>query len=83
MIEGREKEDTGGYDNSYEDEKTMVCMSILKTLDGLITSLDGSPVALDNVELIVAPVLEFTVRNNLVGKYLHLLTTTRFNTDHY
>lgn len=71
MIEGREKEETSGgnYDNSYEDEKTMVCMSILKTLDGLISSLDGSPVALDSVESIVAPVLEFTVRNNLVGEY--------------
>lgn len=53
---------------SFDEEKTLVCMNILKTVDQLVSSLETAPLSLDKVEAIVAPALEFTVRNNLVGE---------------
>ena len=41
-------------------------MNILKTIDQLTSSLDGTDL-LVQVENIVAPALEVTLRNNLVG----------------
>lgn len=67
-LEAREKEEEVGYEGAYDEEKTLVCMNILKTIDQLVSSLESAPASLDKVEAIIAPALEFTVRSNLVGK---------------
>lgn len=67
-LEAREKEEDVGYEGAYDEEKTLVCMNILKTIDQLVSSLESAPASLDKVEAIIAPALEFTVRSNLVGE---------------
>lgn len=42
-------------------------MNILKTIDQLTSSLDGTEL-IAKVEAIIAPALEVTLRNNLVGE---------------
>ncbi|KAI5474959.1 hypothetical protein MNV49_002143 [Pseudohyphozyma bogoriensis] len=69
-LEIRKKDEAGeeGYDGTY-DEKTFVSINILKTVDQLIRSLEASPTSLDRIEVIVAPGLEFTVKNGMVELY--------------
>lgn len=63
-LEARERNQES---HDYDDEKMMVQMNILKTIEQLISSLDGTDL-LVQVENIVAPALEVTLRNNLVGE---------------
>lgn len=60
---------TDNYEG-YDEEKTLVCMNILKTLDELVSSLESIPESLDQVEAIIAPVLHYTVQMNHVGQFL-------------
>lgn len=67
-IEARAKEEQSAFDDLGGEEKTLVCMNLLKTIDQLVSSLEKAPVSLAEVELIVAPALELTIRANLVGE---------------
>lgn len=68
--EVREKaEAADNYDGGFDDEKTLVCMNILRTIEQLVSSLAKSPESLAKVEALVAPALDFTVRNSLVGVF--------------
>jgi len=63
-LEARERT---GDNLDYDDEKMLVQMNILKTIDQLTSSLDGTEL-IAKVEAIIAPALEVTLRNNLVGE---------------
>lgn len=71
MLETRAKEAEAEtlYDELGSEEKTLVCMNLLKTIDQLVTSLDKSPTSLARVEGLVLPGLELTIRHNLVGAF--------------
>lgn len=63
-LEARERT---GDNLDYDDEKMLVQMNILKTIDQLTSSLDGTEL-IAKVEAIIAPALEVTLRNDLVGE---------------
>lgn len=63
-LEARDRESDGVAD--YDDEKVLVQMNILKTIDQLVSSLEGTEL-LPQVEAIIGPALDVTIRNNLVG----------------
>ncbi|KAK4703327.1 hypothetical protein P7C70_g2895, partial [Phenoliferia sp. Uapishka_3] len=66
----REKqEQMDSYDGGFDDEKTLVCMNLLKTIEQLVSSLAKNPESLARVEELVTPALLFTVQNNLVELY--------------
>lgn len=71
-LESRTREAEAGtlYDELGGEEKTLVCMNILKTIDQLVGSLEKSPVSLAKVEETVLPGLELTIRHNLLGRLL-------------
>jgi hypothetical protein len=64
----------------YDDEKTLVQMNILKTIDQLVTSLEGTEL-LPKIEGIIGPALEMTIRNNLVGERIWFLRLGEASTD--
>lgn len=74
-LEARTREAEAGtlYDELGGEEKTLVCMNILKTIDQLVGSLEKSPASLAKVEAIVLPGLEATIRHNLLGELLVLV----------
>lgn len=65
-LEGRERHTEDSDD--FDDEKILVQINVLKTVDQLVASLEGSADLLDKVEIVIAPALEITLRNNIVGK---------------
>lgn len=67
-IESRERNTDDS--NDFDDEKILVQMNVLKTVDQLVSSLDDSPDLLDKVEAVITPALAITLQNNLVGQYL-------------
>lgn len=67
IRESIEARDRTGDNLDYDDEKMLVQMNILKTIDQLTSSLDGTEL-ITKVEAIIAPALEVTLRNNLVGE---------------
>ncbi|KAM0754334.1 ARM repeat-containing protein [Meredithblackwellia eburnea MCA 4105] len=69
-LDAREKADQEDeYEGTFDDEKTLVCMNILKTVESLVSSLAKNPVSLARVEELIAPALLYTVQNNLVELY--------------
>lgn len=77
-LEARERE--RGNPSQYEDvgaeEKTLVCMNILKTVDQLIGSLEKAPESLARIEEIIVPGLALTIRHNFVGADQDLRSAT-------
>ena len=61
----------------FDDEKMLVQMNILKTIEQLTSSLEGTDL-LDKVEATIAPALEVVIRNNMVGKLLCLECSYHF-----
>lgn len=66
-LEARQR-DANNPNADYDDEKMLVQMNILKTIDQLTSSLDGTDL-IDKVESIIAPALQVTLANNLVGEF--------------
>ncbi|KAK4050929.1 Nonsense-mediated mRNA decay protein 5 [Microbotryomycetes sp. JL221] len=53
---------------NFDDEKMLVQMNLLKTIEQLICSLEGTEL-LDKVELSIVPALEIVIRNQMVELY--------------
>jgi len=64
-LEAREKEENGG-EPDYDDEKTLVKMNLLKTLDQLVSGVQERPDLLAELEAVIAPILEATLRHNVI-----------------
>ncbi|GAA6059439.1 hypothetical protein JCM10212_005378 [Sporobolomyces blumeae] len=62
-LESRDK-DPSGLD-SYEDEKTMVMMNVLKTIEQLISSVRDKKDLVAQIETLVAPLMEATIRQSV------------------
>ncbi|KAM0788606.1 hypothetical protein ACM66B_001727 [Microbotryomycetes sp. NB124-2] len=66
-LEARERDPD--YDSlNFDDEKMLVQMNILKTVEQLTSSLEGTDL-LDKVEATIVPALEVVVRNHMVELY--------------
>ncbi|GAA5932308.1 uncharacterized protein JCM15063_001186 [Sporobolomyces koalae] len=64
-IEARDKDPSGGLD-VYDDEKTMVMMNVLKTIEQLVSSVRDKKDLVAQIEAMVAPLLEATIRQNVI-----------------
>ncbi|GAA5825525.1 hypothetical protein JCM3770_004314, partial [Rhodotorula araucariae] len=62
-LEAREKE---GADDLFDDEKTMVMMNVLKTIEQLVSSVREKKELVAEIEKSVAPLLEASIRNSVV-----------------
>ncbi|GAA5967114.1 hypothetical protein JCM11641_000445 [Rhodosporidiobolus odoratus] len=61
-LESRDKENEPGYD----DEKTLVMMNVLKTVEQLVASVREKQELVAEIEKAIAPLLEATIRNSVV-----------------
>jgi len=75
-IEARDKDPSGGLD-AYDDEKTMVMMNVLKTIEQLVSSVRDKKDLVAQIETMVAPLMEATIRQNVVGTCSTLLSRVR------
>ncbi|KAK4053547.1 Nonsense-mediated mRNA decay protein 5 [Microbotryomycetes sp. JL201] len=66
-LEARER-DPEFESLNFDDEKMLVQMNILKTIEQLTSSLEGTEL-LDKVEATIAPALEVVIRNHMVELY--------------
>ncbi|GAA6009458.1 hypothetical protein JCM11491_003564 [Sporobolomyces phaffii] len=64
-IEARDKDPSGGLD-AYDDEKTMVMMNVLKTIEQLVSSVREKKDLVAQIETMVVPLLEATIRQNVI-----------------
>lgn len=64
-LESREK--SGDAFDYGEDEKTLVMMNVLKTIEQLISSVREKKELVAEMEKAVVPLLEVTIRNSVVG----------------
>lgn len=76
-IEARDKDPSGGLD-AYDDEKTMVMMNVLKTIEQLVSSVRDKKDLVAQIETMVAPLMEATIRQNVVGTTRVLLSIMSF-----
>ncbi|KDE03158.1 hypothetical protein MVLG_06352 [Microbotryum lychnidis-dioicae p1A1 Lamole] len=67
-IEARARSNPDDESLLYGDEKTLVQMNLLKTIEQLTVSLEGTPM-LDQIEAIVAPALQITIENECIDLY--------------
>ncbi|BGP14532.1 hypothetical protein JCM10213_005180 [Rhodosporidiobolus nylandii] len=65
-LESRDK-DTG--DVNYDDEKTLVMMNVLKTVEQLVASVREKKDLVAEIEKAVVPLLDATIRNGVVELY--------------
>lgn len=74
-IEARDKDPSGGLD-VYDDEKTMVMMNVLKTIEQLVSSVRDKKDLVAQIETMIVPLLEATIRQNVIGElFISLLHT--------
>ncbi|BGP23398.1 nonsense-mediated mRNA decay protein [Rhodotorula toruloides] len=66
-LETRDK-DPSGID-TYDDEKTMVMMNVLKTIEQLISSAREKKELVAEIEKAVVPLIEATIRHSVVELY--------------
>ncbi|GAA5935374.1 hypothetical protein JCM1841_001937 [Sporobolomyces salmonicolor] len=64
-LEAREKDPNGGLD-AYDDEKTLVMMNVLKTIEQLVSSVRQKKDLVAQIEAMMAPLMEATIRNSVV-----------------
>ncbi|GAA5946962.1 hypothetical protein JCM3765_002093 [Sporobolomyces pararoseus] len=64
-IEARDKDPSGGLD-VYDDEKTMVMMNVLKTIEQLVSSVRDKKDLVAQIETMIVPLLEATIRQNVI-----------------
>ncbi|GAA5868463.1 hypothetical protein JCM1840_007004 [Sporobolomyces johnsonii] len=64
-LEAREKDPNGGLD-VYDDEKTLVMMNVLKTIEQLVSSVRQKKDLVAQIEAMIAPLMEATIRNSVV-----------------
>ncbi|GAA5868690.1 hypothetical protein JCM8547_003784 [Rhodosporidiobolus lusitaniae] len=62
-LEAREKDPSS---LEYDDEKTLVCMNVLKTIEQLVSSVREKKDLVAEIEKAVVPLLEATIRNAVV-----------------
>lgn len=55
-------------DESYDDEKTLVMMNVLKTIEQLVSSAKDKKDLVAEMEKGIVPLLEATIRNKVVGE---------------
>jgi hypothetical protein len=55
-------------DDVASEEKILACMGILKTLEQLVVTLENSHDRLGQIELVILPVLEFSLGKNFSGR---------------
>ncbi|SCV67913.1 BQ2448_5524 [Microbotryum intermedium] len=67
-LEQRARQNPDDESLLYGDEKTLVQMNLLKTIEQLTISLEGTPM-LDQIEAIVAPALQITIENDCIDLY--------------
>ncbi|KAG0144277.1 hypothetical protein CROQUDRAFT_95287 [Cronartium quercuum f. sp. fusiforme G11] len=71
----------GDEDDDSSEEKVLVAMNILKTLQQLVVGLEGNPAVLVQVEAASIPLIEYTLKQELVEIYdeaLELLDSIQF-----
>jgi hypothetical protein len=74
-LESREK--SGDAYDYGDDEKTLVMMNVLKTIEQLVSSVREKKDLVAEMEKAVVPLLEVTIRNAVVGALLPLRSTLR------
>ncbi|CEQ41895.1 SPOSA6832_03660, partial [Sporobolomyces salmonicolor] len=79
-LEAREKDPNGGLD-AYDDEKTLVMMNVLKTIEQLVSSVRQKKDLVAQIEAMMAPLMEATIRNSVVGTLLSRTCSILHATD--
>ncbi|OAV95089.1 hypothetical protein PTTG_03903 [Puccinia triticina 1-1 BBBD Race 1] len=72
---------SGDEDDDSSEEKVLVAMNILKTLQQLVVGLEGNPNVLYQVEAASIPLIKYTLKEEIVEIYdeaLELLDSTQF-----
>lgn len=66
-LESRNNPNENGVE-SYDDEKTLVMMNVLKTIEQLVSSAKDKKELVTEMEKGILPLLEATIRNQVVGE---------------
>jgi hypothetical protein len=66
-LESRNNPNENGVE-SYDDEKTLVMMNVLKTIEQLVSSAKDKKELVAEMEKGILPLLEATIRNQVVGE---------------
>lgn len=59
----------GDDDDDSSEEKVLVAMNILKTLQQLVVGLEGNPAVLMQLEAASIPLIEYTLKQEIVGMF--------------
>jgi hypothetical protein len=77
VVDARAKNDpsdllaTGDFSDALDDsdEKTLVAMNVLQTLETLLRSISTAPPIVAQLETILMPVLSLTIQHEFIGEY--------------
>lgn len=78
VVDARSKNDpsdllaTGNFSDALDDsdEKTLVAMNILQTLETLLRSISTAPPIVAQVETVLMPVLSLTIQHEFIGELI-------------